>query len=289
MGYKFKPDQYIKPKSIRETIKILQKYGKNACIIAGGTDLLIDKPESAKVLVDIKGLGLSYVRNTNNGIAIGATTCFNTLIGSPLLQMHPYKVVSDAAKEIGHYNLRHIATIGGNICNAVPSADIPVALMVLDTDAVITGSNGERIIQLGDFFEFVRETVLEPGEFLKELVIPYQLENTAASFQKIGRTKVDIAIVNAACRLTITNYMVVDPRIILGAVGPTPIRAIEAENMLDGKEITPEIIEKVIKKTVEATNPITDHRASLKYRKEMSRVLIKQAILSAYAQLEGNR
>lgn len=290
MGYKFRPEQYMRPESIHETTRTLQKYGREARIIAGGTDLLVNKPEDAQVLVDIKALGISYVRESAGGVCIGATTIFKEIHDSPLLQQQPYKVVSDAAWQLGHYNLRNIATVGGNICNAVPSADAPTALIALDTKAIISGTMGEREVPLSEFFRFVRETVLNPDEFLKELLIPVQPRDTTASFQKIGRTKIDIAIVNAACRLTVTDDVVEDSRIVLGAVAPTPIRAFEAEKRLNGNRVSPEIVEEVSELAAEATKPISDVRSSAQYRYEMSRVLTRRAILDAYEKsLEGAR
>jgi len=282
MGYKFRPEQYVKPKSIDETIAILSKHGKAAKIIAGGTDLLVDKPEEAGVLVDINGLNLSYIEATEQGILIGATSFFKKIHESFLLQHQPYRVISEAAWKLGHYNLRNIATIGGNICNAVPSADAPVALIALDTNAVIAGPEGERNVPLLGFYKFVRETTLNSDEFLKELLIPPQPSNTAASFQKIGRTKIDIAIVNVACRLSLVEEVIHDSRIVLGAVAPTPIRAYEAENALNDVKISPEIVEKVAELAAEATRPINDVRSSANYRREMTRVLTRRAILDAY-------
>lgn len=282
MGYKFKPERYIRPKTINEATETLMKHGKTARIIAGGTDILVDKPEDARILVDINGLNLNYIQDSENGIRIGAATRFKNLHESPLLQRQPYKVVSDAAWELGHYNLRNIATVGGNICNGVPSADAPVALIALDTNTVITGPMGERIASLMGFFKFVREINLGSGEFLRELIVPPQPPNTAASFQKIGRTKVDIAIVNVACRLTLEAGFIEDPRIVLGAVAPTPIRAYEAEKILNGKELSPELVEKASGLAAEATKPISDVRSSAQYRHEMSRVLTRRAILDAY-------
>lgn len=272
----------MRPNSVKEATEILMNYGKKAQIIAGGTDLLVDKPEHVKVIVDINGLNLSYVRHSENEIRVGATTTVKNLHGSPLLQSQPYKVVSDAAWKLGHYNLRNIATVGGNICNGVPSADAPVALISLDSTVVIAGPLGDRIEPLMGFFKFVREVTLNRGELLKELIIPSQPKNSAASFQKIGRTKIDIAIVNVACRLTLKEGVIRDPRIILGAVGPTPIRAYEAEKKLNGKKISSEIIEKTTLLAAKATKPIDDVRSSAEYRYEMSRILTKRALLDAY-------
>ena len=282
MRYRFKPEVYIKPKTIEEATEALKKHDKGARIIAGGTDLLVDRPEDSKVLIDINALNLSYVQGSHKGIRIGATTTIKMLHESHHLQEQPYKMVSDAAWELAHYNLRNIATVGGNICNAVPSADAPVALIALDACTVIAGPEGERTLPLQEFYRFVRETTLGSGEFLKEVMIPPQSRDTAASFQKIGRTKIDIAIVNVACRLTLRDRVVDDSRIVLGAVAPTPVRALKAEEELNGNEISQELVEWEGELAAEATKPIDDVRSSAKYRREMTRVLTRRAILDAY-------
>jgi carbon-monoxide dehydrogenase medium subunit len=282
MGYKFNPEIYIKPITIEETSEALIKYDKAARIIAGGTDLLVDRPEKAKVLIDINGLNLCYIHGSEKGVRIGSTTTLKMLHESLLLQKPPYKMVSNAALELGHYNLRNIATVGGNICNAVPSADTPIALIALDTNTVIAGLKGERTAPLHEFYRFVRKTTLSSGEFLKEVVIPPQPKYSTASFQKIGRTKIDIAIVNVACRITLRDGVVDNSRIILGAVAPIPIRAFDAENQLNGNEISHEILERVVKIAAETARPIDDLRSSAQYRHEMIKVLTRRAIMDAY-------
>lgn len=285
MSAYFKPDQYHRPETLATASKLIQENG--AKIIAGGTDLFVTKPTETRSLVDLGKLGLDYVKKDDDWVAIGATTCFTHIIESPYLDVQPYSVLKDSAKEVGHHNLRHIATIGGNICNAVPSADSPVALIALDTLSLITGEKGERAVPLIDFYKHVRQTVLQPGEFLKEVKIPAQPEKTAASFQKIGRTKVDIALVNAACRITLNDEVVKNPRIVLGAVAPTPVRCKEAENYLEGKVLTDKIVEDAAQLAVKSASPISDHRASAGYRLEMSRVLVKRAILEAHRKAEA--
>lgn len=284
MGTQFKPKQYHRPELIEAVSPLLKEGG--AKIIAGGTDLLVNRPPGTQSLVDISRLGLDYVKNDEGGTAIGATICFTKIIASPILDKQPLSVLKDSAKEIGHHNLRHIATLGGNICNAVPSADSPVALIALDSIAVIEGPDGERTVPLVEFITFVRETVLKRGEFLKEIRIPIQPEKTAASFQKLGRTKVDIALVNVACRITVADGLIKDSRIVLGAVAPTPIRAKEAESILNGKALSDELLGDAAKAAASAAKPISDHRASAGYRREMSQVLVERAILDAYGKAE---
>lgn len=285
MGTHFKPEQYHKPENIGAVTALLNQDG--AKIIAGGTDLFVNRPPETQSLVDINRLELDYVKSDEGEVAIGATTCFTKIIASPILDEQPLAVLKYSAKAIGHYNLRHIATIGGNICNAVPSADSPIALIALDALSIIHGKRGERQVPLVDFFTFVRETVLKPGEFLKEVRIPFQSKKTAASFQKIGRTKVDIALVNVACRITIQDGLVKDSRIVLGAVAPTPVRARKAENLLNGKTLDDDLVTEVATMAVSETKPISDLRASAGYRREMCHVLVKRAIFDAYGKAEA--
>jgi carbon-monoxide dehydrogenase medium subunit len=282
MGYRFKPERYIRPKTIEETTEALMKHEKVARIIAGGTDLLVDRPEDTKALIDINGLNLCYINYLEREVRVGATTSIRMLHEDYHFQYQPYKVVSDAAWELGHYNLRNIATVGGNICNAVPSADMPVALIALDAYTVIAGPEGKRTAPLQDFYRFVRETTLSSGEFLKEVVIPQQPRDTTASFQKIGRTKIDIAIVNVACRLTLREGVIDDSRIVLGAVAPTPIRAFKGEKALNGNNISPKLVESVARLAANAARPIDDVRSSAQYRHEMTKILTRRAILEAH-------
>ncbi len=285
MDAHFKPEHYHRPTDLETASTLLAQRG--ARVIAGGTDLLVNGPADTKSLVDINGLGLRYIRE-EDGLRIGATSTFADLLRSPLLARYPYHVISDVSGELGHHNLRHVATIGGNICNAVPSADTPIALIALDAEAVIHGPSGERTVPLDGFFKFVRETVLAEGEFLKEIAVPVQPE-AGASFQKLGRTKVDIALVNAACRISIVEGLVSDSRIVLGAVYPTPLRIRAAEDVLNGNEFTVDLAKEAAQVAAEATKPISDHRASAEYRREISGVLIKRAIIEANGRAEGLR
>ena len=284
MDAHFKPEHYHRPVDMKTASALLAQRG--ARVIAGGTDLLVNGPASTESLVDINGLGLSYIRE-DDGLRIGSTTSFSYLLRSPLLERYPYRVIADAAGELGHHNLRHVATVGGNICNAVPSADAPVALIALDAAVIIHGPSGERTVPLDGFFKFVREIILGEGEFFKEIAVPVQPES-GACFQKLGRTKVDIALVNAACRLSIIDGLISDSRIVLGAVYPTPLRVRAAEDMLNGKEFTVELVAKTAIIASDATKPISDHRASAEYRREISSVLVKRAIIKAYGRAEGS-
>ena len=283
MSKHFRPQKYFQPTTIKDALEILNKNPSETKVVAGGTDLLVTKPPETDTLLDISRLPLSYIRKEEGSTHIGATTNFNTIMKSEHLQKGPLIIISETARALGHYNLRHLATLGGNICNAVPSADSALPLIALDSDAVITGLNGDRIVKLEDFFTFVRETVLGEAEILKEIVIPSQPLKTGTSFKKIGRTNVDIAIVNAAVRLRLGNDDTCkEARIVLGAVAPTPIRVREAEALLTGKKLSPALIMETSKMAASETKPISDVRAGAEYRREMSGVLVKRALEEAY-------
>ena len=291
MNKHFRPKEYFQPTSIKDALEILLKNPSTTKIVAGGTDILVTKPPETVSLLDISRLPLSYIRKEGEITIIGATTNFNTIIESEHLQKGPLKIISESARTLGHYNLRHLTTLGGNICNAVPSADSVIPLIALDSDAVIIGLKGERTIKLEDFFSFVRETVLTETEILKEIVIPKQPPRTGASFKKIGRTNVDIALVNTAVRLTLDeNRTSREVRIVIGAVAPTPLRARKAEEILTRKKMTVDLIREASIEAANETKPISDVRASAEYRREMSGVLVRRALNEAYERaLEDQR
>jgi carbon-monoxide dehydrogenase medium subunit len=283
LGEKFKIEEYHRPQTIQEAQLLLARYGPHGRVLAGGTDLLVQRPEGVKYLIDIKDLHLDYIRGNPDGIHMGAMTTFSQLLNSPLIHVNPFNVLTDAAKQMGHRNIRNLATIGGNICNAVPSADLAPPLIVLDSRAVIAHNGSSRIIPLIDFFTGVRMTKLKPGELLLKVFIPQQPDRAGASFKKLGRTKVDIALVNTAVRITVNEDDVcTDVRVILGSVASTPIRSMEAENTLVDRKITRTLIEDAALYASEEAKPISDTRASAEYRREMTQVLVKRAIKEAH-------
>ena len=283
----FRPSQYFRPETIGETLSILENNPGKASVIAGGTDVLVTKPSDIDILVDISRLPLSYIEGEDE-LRIGATTSFSEIIESRHLLEGPRQIISEAAREIGHINLRHLATIGGNLCNAVPSADAAIPLIALDAEAAISGIGGERRVRLEDFFVSVRETVLGRGELLKEIIVPRQPRMTGASFKKIGRTNVDIALVNVSVRITLDDEGdCADVRIVLGAVAPTPIRARKAEALLIGMKPSVELFEEAAGVAASESKPISDVRASAEYRREMCGVLVRRALNEAYVRAEG--
>jgi carbon-monoxide dehydrogenase medium subunit len=289
----FRPRQYHRPTSLEEAVSLLAELGEKAIPIAGGTDLLVEKPSGIEYLIDLTRLPLVYIETIPEtlDIRIGALTTVREIETARLFKEENYRIhniLSETARQLGYMTIRNLATIGGNICNAVPSADFPPVLIALDSRAKIIGPSGERNALLEEFFVDVRRTILRSNELLIEIQVPGQPPRTGLAFQKLGRVHTDIALVNVACRLTFgSDGTCKDTRIVLGAVAPTPIRAKRAEEMLIGKNLNDSLIQKIAQAASSETEPISDIRASAEYRRNMCRVLTARALRQALERAEG--
>lgn len=283
----FRPAEYLRPGDLAEAVKLLAKYGEKARLIAGGTDMLVEKDPRVEVLIDVMGLGLDYIETDDLGVRIGAATTFAEIEASPALRRSPYNILAEAARQIGTPQIRNLATIGGNICSAVPSADSTPPLLALDATVCISGSTEERSMEVSNFFLDARKNALERDELLTEIRLPVFPARTEAVFVKKGRVAAaDLATVNVAVRLTMSaDGICQDVRIALGAVAPTPVRAKAAESMLQGKKPQDELLEKVAEQASKEISPITDIRGSAQYRTTLSRVLVERALNEAVAKL----
>jgi len=283
----FRPAEYYKPNNVPEAVNLLLKHGEKGKLIAGGTDLLITKDPQVDTLIDITGLGLNYIKSDSQGVRIGAATAFADIEASSVLNKAPYDTLANAAREMGTPQIRNLGTIGGNICSAVPSADSAPVLLVLDATLGTTGPSGNKSINITDFFLDVRKNALAEGELLIEIRLPVFPPNTEAAFIKKGRVATaDLSVVNTAVRLAIAeDNTCQDVRIALGAVAPTPMRAIEAEAILQGRKPDDRLIEKVVIRASEEIKPISDVRGSAGYRTTLCRVLVERALKELTAKL----
>ena len=222
---------------------------------------------------------LDYINyDEKQGLKIGALTTIRAIEKSDKLRQL-YPVISQAAGLLGSVAIRNVATIGGNLCNAAPSADTAPPLIGLSAKARVAGPGGERLVSLEDFFTGPGETVLKDGELLLEIQVPVPPSDTRGVYLKHSRSAVDLATVGVAVIITLESGGTCrDVKIVLGAVAPTPMRAKKAEEMLRGKKIEPALIEEVAQVTSGEAQPITDVRASAEYRKEMVKVFTRRAI-----------
>jgi len=274
---------YLEPTTINEAISLLSQYNGKAKLIAGGTDLLVqirNKSIAPEYVIDIGYItGLDYIEhNATQGLSIGALTTIRALEQSDMLQKK-YPVIADAAGKLGSAAIRNVATIGGNLCNAAPSADTAPPLIGLSAQAKIAGPDGERIVPLEDFFTGPGSSALKTGELLTEIQVPVPPPGTKGKYLKHGRSPVDLAVVGVAAIMILdAGETCRDIKIVLGAVAPTPIRAKKAEETLRGKKVEPSLIEKAAQVASEEAQPITDVRASASYRTEMVRVFTRRAL-----------
>lgn len=281
---RLKPFDFFNPVSLQEALQLLNRYGEEARPIAGGTDLIVQMKQRlilSKRLVNLLNLsGLKEIKRDGDCLRIGALVSHVDIERSPLVR-DGWTLLAQACHKIGSPQIRHLGTLGGNLCNASPSADTASALLVLGAEVCLAGPKGERRVSLESFFKGPGQTVLQVGEVLTEVVIPKPPANSLFVYLKLGRRKsMDLALVSAAVLLT------VDPKrerfeqvgIALGSVAPTPIRAQKAEKRLEGRFIEDEAILEAAVLASGECRPITDIRASAEYRREMVKVLVERAI-----------
>jgi carbon-monoxide dehydrogenase medium subunit len=200
----FRPSEYLEPASVEEAARLLDRYGARARIIAGGTDLLLERDPEIEVLIGVHGLELDVIRVDERGGTIGAAARFAELASTPTLAEQPYRALAQAAMEMGTPQIRNQATIGGNVCSAVSCADSPPPLLVLDATLDVVGPDGERSVAIGDFFEDARTNSLRGGEILRAIQLPELPPRSVTLFVKKGRVRTgDLAVVNLAVRLTL--------------------------------------------------------------------------------------
>lgn len=278
--------EYLEPESIEETLTMLGKYKGKAKIIAGGTDLMVQmrymqiRPE---YVIDITRIpGMDYITFDNRqGLRLGALTTIRALETSLEIQ-DQYPIIAQAASQLGSVAIRNIATLGGNLCNALPSAETSQVLVALSARVRILGPSGERTLPLEDFFVGVGQTILQPDELLLEILVSRSAPYTSGVYIKHSpRGPIDLAIVNIAVLSTMdpAKDVCTDARIVLGAVAPTPLKAVKAENVLKGQKIDEALIDLAAQVASDEARPRKGSiRGSFEYKKEMVRVLTARAI-----------
>lgn len=287
-----KPFEFFSPTSLAEASRILADYNGEGRVLAGGTDLLIRMkrqqwtPRAVVSLNRIAGLnGITL----NGELKIGARVTLNQLIRSNIIR-ELFPVLAHTARTMAGVQVRSLATVGGNLCNASPSADLAPPLIALNARAVIVGIHGERVVSLDDFFIAPGKSVLQPSELLREILVPHANNATRVSYHKLEhRAAMDIAIVGVSVSLKIdalqasprssfNHELCEEVRIVLGAVAPTPLRAKRAEEILRGQILNVSNIALAARLAAEEAKPIDDVRSSAWYRREMVEVLTRRQL-----------
>ena len=276
-----KIEAYHSPTTLTQAVSLLAEDGRT--VIAGGTDLLVNPRYMIGVreVVDIRNLGLDYIREEQGWLHIGAGATMRTVARHPKIQAVASGILARGAAVCGSPNIRNMATLAGNVASALPSADTPPSLLALDAQAVLIGLQGERIVPLESFFVGPAKSVRE-RELVRELRIPLDaIDGLRGGFYKNGRTSEDISMVNAAATLIIKNSTITSAHLVLGAVAPIPLRVKIAEEALIGHAPTEESFQQAAELVQAEVRPISDQRSSAEYRRRMSKVAAIRALRQA--------
>ncbi|MBI9106572.1 MAG: xanthine dehydrogenase family protein subunit M [Spirochaetales bacterium] len=265
--------EYYKPKTAGEAVSLKTD---SRMYIAGGTDLGVLLSEfmvQPEALIDLTGIDeLCGVFKVDEGVAIGACTGISLIAESELL---PACLV-EGAKAIGSPQIRNMATIGGNICNASPCGDTLTPLVVLEAVFIIEGDSGERRVKIEDFFIGPKRTCMSPEEILKIIIIPSRSPDQKSGFRMIGkRNGQAISQVNAAVSAVITGGIIKDIRIAAGSVAPVPLRLKKTEDVVRGKALGSNFLERMKDTAEQEVSPISDVRAAEEYRRKVAGSLLE--------------
>lgn len=287
--------KYLVPKTLDEAVSLHQSHGDNAIYIAGGTDVMVkiksDKiaPEYLISLCHIMGLDQLQENPDTGELHIGAFVTHRTLEKSSMIKKH-VPILADAIQHIGSVQIRNVGTIGGNLVNAVPSADGAIPLIALDARVKIHGAMGERIVDLIHFFEGPGQTVLEHGEILTEIILPRQLARSAGAYQKFGRrAAMELPLIGVGVQLSLEegSSRCVKARVCLGVAAPTPIRVLGAEGFLTGKDINEDILAEAGKLAAEESRVRDSIRGLAWYRRDMVSVYVRRMGMKCLDRIES--
>lgn len=301
---------YLKPKTLEEALSLLNEQDKKTKLIAGGTDVIVlikQKAMAPDILISLRGIpGLDQIQY-NGTLRIGALVTHRAIEKSEVIRKE-FSALADAADVLGSIQIRNVATIGGNICTAAPSADTATPLLVFGTQVKIKSLKEEKTVPIEEFFTGSGKTILKKGEIVTELVMPRPLPHTGSAYWKLQRRlALDLPIVGVSTLLSLDKGTIscsdmlctVSPissilhtmeqdelvceevRIALGVAAPTPVRAVKAESLLRGKKISDELLEEVAETAAKEAQPRDTIRGEAWYRRDMIRVLVKRMAMKS--------
>ncbi len=285
---------FHRPTSSAELIGLLRELGDSALIIGGGT--FVHGLEARgllfgiEALIDIQELGLNTLNFDSDGLIVGATTNYTQLEQTEQIRNDPaYGAISDALR-YPPVQIKNVGTVGGSISASCPFFDVPVAFTALDGTVRAEGENGTRAIALGDFFVGLFENALEEHEFTAAVTVPPQPANTASAFLKYETNANDLAIINSGVRVsTDESGACREARVVIGGgVGETIVRSPSAEAVLVGGRLDDRVLQSAGEAVSADIEPLSDHRASARYRTAIAKVLTERALKRAVVRLSGD-
>lgn len=291
-----KPFNYLSPTTVEEAIAFHGRHSQTAKYIGGGTDVIVKikdgwlEPDYLISLKKIKELSELRKNEATGELSIGAMVTHATLEKSLMIQ-NEYPIIYDAVSNIGSIQVRNVGTIGGNLINAVPSADGAIPLIALDGMALLHGPDGERSVEVKDLFIEPYKTILKPGEILKKITIQARASHTGSAYIKFGRrAAMELPLIGIGVLLTLKDDLVtcIKARICLGVAAPTPMRAFDAENHLMGKKIDEKILKEAGKIAADESKVRDSVRGKAWHRKEMIRVQVRRMGLKCKQMISNN-
>jgi carbon-monoxide dehydrogenase medium subunit len=272
--------EYLMPSSIDEAISLLASHGERARLVAGGTDVMVKLKEgkiSPRYLISLRRVpGLDQIVYKEGELRIGGLVTHRMLELSPVIRRE-FPILTDAVTHIGSVQIRNVATIGGNVVNAVPSADGAIPLITLVANVRLRGPKGERIMALEDIFIGPGQTLLDPGEVLMEFIVPKLPPRTGAAYVKhTRRAAMELPLLGVAVLISLgaEGTTCTEARVGLGVLAPTPMRARSAEAILQGRTITENVLRRAGKAAAEECKARDSIRGEAWYRREMVEVLV---------------
>jgi len=302
--------EYLKPKTLEEALTLFAQHGRKAKWVAGGTDVFVmikQKTMAPDVLISLRGIpGLDQIK-FNGSLTIGPMVTHRAIEKSEVVRKK-FSALADATDFLGSVQIRNVATIGGNICTAAPSADTATPLLVLGGQVKIKSLKEERSFSIEEFFKGPGETILKPGELVQELLIPKLPPHTGSAYHKLQRRlALDLPILGVSVLLSLDKNKVTcsdmlcttspissilhrmeadeivckEVKIALGVAAPTPMRAVKAEALLRGKKLSDELLEEVAETAAKEAQPRDTARGEAWYRRDMIRVLVKRMAMKS--------
>lgn len=284
--------EYFEPKTVSETLSLLERYGAEAKVIAGGTDVMVDIKfkEEPGSLVNIKKLpGMTGIRENGGSVRIGALTSIRELETSALVR-EKLPVLWEASHQFASLQVRNTATIGGNICRASPSGETLAPLLVLEATGKCVFADGDKSQPFTSFFQGPGKSVLGAKGLLTEIEVPYPAAGSKSVYLKHAvRGAMDIAMVGVAVMITpdAAKNTMQDVRIGLGAVAPTPVRAPKTEALLRGKTLTAALLKEAAALAASESSPITDQRSSAENRRWIVEALTRRGLEQTWKAATG--
>ena len=283
--------EYFSPQTLPEAVTLLQRYGEDAKVLAGGHSLIpLMKLRLAapRYVVDLSRIdGLTYIRESEGFLRVGALTRHGDIETSDVIRSR-YPLLADAARVIADPLVRNMGTVGGSLAHADPAGDWGAALLAAGAHVVATGPRGGRTIPLDEFFVGTFTTALQPDEILTEIGIPQSQKNSGGAYLKLERKVGDFAIAAVGVGLLLSSTGACEQvGIGLCNVGPTSLRAGQAEQVLRGKKPDDATIARAAETAATESDPADDLRGPADYKRDMVRVLTARALRLAVGRAKG--